>query len=97
MLRKSRVANFADIIKIQIMFIKSTFKDSNKVKRNRNYVLKCSLCPFLCYEGCWFPVKKADASTTKSVCHVIYIIFGFSLGGEWLCQVSLFWNVYDRF
>ena len=52
MLRKSRVANFADIIKIQIMFIKSTFKDSNKVKRNRNYVLKCSLCPFLCYEGC---------------------------------------------
>ena len=38
-----RVANFADIIKTATMFIKTTFKDSEKVKRIRNYVLKCNL------------------------------------------------------
>ena len=35
-LRRSRVANFAEIIKIGIMFIKTTFKDPNQVKRIRN-------------------------------------------------------------
>ena len=35
-LRRSRVANFAEIIKIRIMFIKTTFKDPNQVKRIRN-------------------------------------------------------------
>ena len=34
--KKSRVTNFAGIIKIATMFIKTTFKDSNKVKRIRN-------------------------------------------------------------
>ena len=38
-LRMARVANFADIIKIAIIFIKRTFKDSKKVKRIRNYEL----------------------------------------------------------
>ena len=42
-LRKPRVVNFADIIKIVTMLIKTTFKDSNKVKKNRSYVLKCNL------------------------------------------------------
>ena len=32
-LRKSGVANFADIIKIATTFIKTTFKDAKKVKR----------------------------------------------------------------
>ena len=41
-LRRPRVANFADIIKIAIIFIRKAFKDSNKVKRNRNYALKCN-------------------------------------------------------
>ena len=40
-LRKPRVANFVDII--QTIFIKTTFKVSKKVKRIRNYVLKCNL------------------------------------------------------
>ena len=31
-LRRSRVAIFADIIKIVIMFIKTVFKDSKKLK-----------------------------------------------------------------
>ena len=34
------VANFADIIKIATVSIKTTFKDSDKVKRIRNYVSK---------------------------------------------------------
>ena len=45
-LRRSRVANFADIIKIASLFIKTTFKDSKKVKRVRNYVLKCNIYPY---------------------------------------------------
>ena len=39
---KSGVANFAGIIKIAIMLIKTTFKDLIKVKRIRNCVLKCN-------------------------------------------------------
>ena len=39
-LRRPRVANFADIIKITIILIKTTFKDSKKVKKFRNYALK---------------------------------------------------------
>ena len=37
------VANFVNIIKIATMFIKTSFKDSKKVKRTRSHVLKCSL------------------------------------------------------
>ena len=40
---RPRAANFADIIKIGIMFIKTTFRNSNKIKRIRNYVSKCNL------------------------------------------------------
>ena len=42
-LRKPKVANFAEIIKIVNMFFEKIFKDSKKVKRNNNYVPKCSL------------------------------------------------------
>ena len=38
-----RVAIFAEIIKVVTMFIKIIFKDSKKLKRIRNYVLKCNL------------------------------------------------------
>ena len=37
-LRRSRVANFADFIKIITIFTKTVFKDSKKVKRMRKYV-----------------------------------------------------------
>ena len=48
MLRRPRVVNFADIIKIATIFIKTTFKDSNKIKRIKNYVLKVqSISAFL--------------------------------------------------
>ena len=45
-LRRPRVANFADI-KIANIFIGTTFKDSDKVQRNRNYALKCNLYLYL--------------------------------------------------
>ena len=44
-LRRSRVTNFADIIKIATMFNKTTFKDPNKVKRIKNHVL--NFCRYL--------------------------------------------------
>ena len=48
MLRRPRVVNFADIIKIATIFIKTTFKDSNKIKRVKNYVVKVqSISAFL--------------------------------------------------
>ena len=42
-LRRPRVTNFADIIKIATVFLKTTFRDSQKIKIIRNYVLKCNL------------------------------------------------------
>ena len=44
MLRMPKIANFAHIIKLATMFTRATFKDSKKkVKRIRNFVLKCIL------------------------------------------------------
>ena len=42
-LKRPRVAIFADTIKMVTMFIKTIFKDSKKAKRIRNYVLICNL------------------------------------------------------
>ena len=42
-LRRPRVANFAVIIKIATIFIKTNFRNSKKFKRIKNYVLKCNL------------------------------------------------------
>ena len=42
-LRKPRVTNFADIIKIANLYIIKNFKESKKVKRVRNYELKFNL------------------------------------------------------
>ena len=39
----SKIASFADIIKIVSMFIKTTYKNSKKKFKNRNYVLECNL------------------------------------------------------
>ena len=40
--RRLEVVSFAAIIKIATMLIKTTFKDSIKVKRVRYYVFKCN-------------------------------------------------------
>ena len=42
-LRRTAVAIFADIIKILTTFIVKIYKDSRKVKINRNHVLKYNL------------------------------------------------------
>ena len=42
-LRRPEVAIFADIIKILTTFIITIYKDSKKVKINRNYVSKYNL------------------------------------------------------
>ena len=41
-LRRSRAANFADVIEIPTTFPKTTLKDSEKAKRTKNYALKCN-------------------------------------------------------
>ena len=46
-LRKPRLANFVDIIKIATLFIKTTCKDLKKIKGVRNYVLRCNLYLYL--------------------------------------------------
>ena len=46
-LRRPRVASFADIIKIETKFNKTTLKNSRKVKRIRNYVLQKPISAFL--------------------------------------------------
>ena len=46
-LRRLRVGNFADSINIAAAFIKKIFKDSSKIKRIRNYVLKCNFCLYI--------------------------------------------------
>ena len=40
--RRPGVANFAGIIKITIIFSKTTYKESIKVKKIRNHVLNCN-------------------------------------------------------
>ena len=50
-LRRKRIAKFADIVKIAIISIKTTLEDSIKVKRIRNYVSKCD---FYLY----FPIEQ---------------------------------------
>ena len=46
-LRRSKEAIFADIIKIVTISNKAIFKDSKKAKRIRNYESKCNL--YLCF------------------------------------------------
>ena len=41
--KKAGVAIFGDNIKIVAMLFKKIFKDSRKVKRNRNFVSYCNL------------------------------------------------------
>ena len=78
---RPRVAIFADILKIVTMFVKTILKYSKKVKRFRNYVLKCNLYQYFLIQQnlLIFDEKNADISTTQRVYHVIYIFFG-SLG-----------------
>ena len=62
--RKPREAYFADIIKIETMFIKTTFIDSKKVKGIRNHVINTIyICVSWYNKSCWFSRKKMMMST----------------------------------
>ena len=52
-LTRPRVANFLDMIKIAILFIKTTSKDSSKVNRIKNYILKCDIALYLLIQECY--------------------------------------------
>ena len=53
-MKRSRGANFADIIKTRTMFVKITFESSAKVKRIKNYESKFNLYPYwLIFFGCF--------------------------------------------
>ena len=63
-------------------FIKTIFKYSKKVKRIRNYVLKCNLYLHFMMQprvaDFWW--KNGNISRTQDICHMIYIFFGSSQG-----------------
>ena len=67
--KKPGVANFADIVKIATIFIKTTLKDSKQVSRIR----KCFIT-----KASDFWRKKADVST-EGVNHMIYMFLKFTL------------------
>ena len=79
-LRKSKVVNFAEIIKIATMFIKKTFKDSKEVKRISNSSLKCNLylyfliwqkLPISREKNCWCQLNSIGVS--HGLC--VFLIF----------------------
>ena len=75
-LRRPRVANSADIIKIATMFIKTTFKDSKKLKELEIIYSNKSKSVFLeITKVADFPWKN-DVNRSKGVCYVSYIFFG---------------------
>ena len=95
---KQAWSNQIDIIKIATMFIKTTFKNSKKVKRIRNYVLNWNLyLYFLNYQNLLFPIgKNADVSRIHGVCHVIYIFIQSSLGNVPREGVFSFITIYEQ-
>ena len=67
--KKTGVAFFADIIKIVTMFIKTIFKDSGKVKRIKNYLLKRNLyLYFLIYQNMLISGEKILMSAELKRC-----------------------------
>ena len=60
------------------IFIKKIFKDSRRVKKNRNYVSKRNLYLYFLIELNLLKngEKNADVSRTQEVCHRIHIFFG---------------------
>ena len=68
-LRRPRVANSGNIANTANMFIKTTFKDSKKVKGIKNYVLKCNLyLHFLIQQKLLISAKKMLMSTKLNGC-----------------------------
>ena len=64
-LRRPRVANFADIIKVATMFIKTVLEDSKKMKRIKIYVIKIAIYPTGIV---LFNVNKSNTKTVFEIC-----------------------------
>ena len=64
-------------MKVATMFIKTTFKDLKKVKKNKKLRIKMQSVPLFpdITKIADFRWKDADFSKTKGVCHVIYAFF----------------------
>ena len=79
LLRRPRVTNFPDIIKVSTMFIKTTFNDSKKVKPIGNYALKRNLyLYFLIKQKLLISVKKYwRQQNSKGVSRDLYIFWSF--------------------
>ena len=81
-LRRPRVANFADIIKIVTMLIRKTFKESKKKLKELQIMYENAIYIwiFWCRKIWWFSIKNVDVSRVKGLCRVIHIFLGSSLG-----------------
>ena len=84
-LRRHIVTNLAGIIKITSMFIKTTFKDSEKVKRIRKYVLKWNLHLYFLKNTKVAEFRWKNAKFTEVVCHEIcmFLLILFMYGYLW--------------
>ena len=68
-IRRTRVAIFADIIKTVTIFLKAIIKNLRKVKRNRNYVSKSNLhLYFLMWQNLLIFGGKMLVSAELKVC-----------------------------
>ena len=84
-LRRPRVASFADIIKIITIFFKTIFKDSKKVKRIWNYVPKSSLyLYFLIYQNLLISSEVIYNCTKFHHCRICMTVFRQRGGGTFL-------------
>ena len=74
---KPRVANFADMIKIETKFIKTIFKDSEKLKELETMYQNAIYTRISWYsKTCWFPMENANVSRTQGVIkRLIFWIF----------------------
>ena len=81
-LKRPRVAIFADIIKVVTIFTKTIFKDSKKKKKELEIIIKIqSISVFLhVTKFTDFRWKNADVSRSQGVSYVIHMILGSSLG-----------------
>ena len=89
-LRRPRVASFADIIKIITIFFKTVFKDSKKVKRIWNYVPKSSLyLYFLIYQNLLISSEVIYNCTKFHHCRICMTVFRQRGGGVPFCPTIL--------
>ena len=84
--RKSRVSSIAGIIKIATIVIKTTSKDSEIVKRIRNYVLKWNLyLHFLIKQKLLISGAKMLMPAEIKVCITWFIYFWYLLSMSYNC------------